>query len=347
MNVSANASWTYGRPPLRMDGMHDRALGPEGLTVSALGLGCMGMSQAYGPADETESIATIRRAIELGVNLIDTAISYGRGHNERLVGRALAGRRDRVTVATKFGIVRDEDGVHVDGSPENARACCEASLAHLGVEHIDLYYLHRVDPQVPVEESIGAMAELVAEGKVRHLGVSEANVDSLERAAATHPISALQTEWSLWQRDIEQEILPTARRLGIGLVPYGPLGQGFLTGQVRSPEDFARDDFRRSNPRFQGENLQRNLELVEEVGRLAAEKDATAGQVALAWLLAQGEDVVPIPGTKHPARIEENAAAADLVLAPDDLERLGALSPRGAWAGERRTFSPEATSPTP
>jgi len=262
------------------------------------------------------------------------------------VGRALADCREQVTLATKFGIVRDDEGVHLDGSPENARACCEASLAHLGVEHIDLYYLHRVDPDVPVEESIGAMAELVAEGKVRHLGVSEANVDSLERAAATHPISALQTEWSLWQRDIEDQILPVARRLAIGLVPYGPLGQGFLTGEIRSADDFSADDFRRNNPRFQGENFKRNLELVDEVRRLAADKGATAGQVALASLLAQGDDVVPIPGTKHSARVEENAAAADLVLTPADLERLDEISPHGGWAGERRTFAPEATSRT-
>ncbi len=326
--------------------MNARTLGSEGLAVSALGLGCMGMSQAYGPADEVESIATIHRAIELGVTLIDTAISYGRGHNEQLVGRALAGRRDQVTLATKFGIVRDQDGVHLDGSPENAKACCEASLRHLGVEHIDLYYLHRVDPAVPVEESIGAMAELVAAGKVGHLGVSEANVDSLQRAAATHPISALQTEWSLWSREIEAEILPVARRLRIGVVAYGPLGQGFLTGQVRSVEDFAPDDFRRNNSSFQGENFQRNLQLVEEVGRLAAEKDATAGQVALAWLLAQGDDVVPIPGTKHPARIEENAGAVELQLSSADLERLERISPRGSWAGKPRTFGAGVTSPT-
>jgi len=326
--------------------MNARTLGSEGLVVSMLGLGCMGMSQAYGPADEAESIATIHRAIELGVNFIDTAISYGRGHNEGLIARALAGRRDQVSLATKFGIVRGEDGVRLDGSPANARACCEASLRHLGVEHIDLYYLHRVDPAVPVEESVGAMAELVADGKVSHLGLSEANVDSLQRAVATHPISALQTEWSLWSREIEAEILPAARRLGIGIVAYGPLGQGFLTGQVRSVEDFAVDDFRRSNPRFQGESLQRNLQLVEEVGRLAAEKDATSGQVALAWLLAQGDDVVPIPGTKHPARVEENAAAAGLGLSSEDIERLESISPPGSWAGNPRTFGAGATSPT-
>jgi len=327
--------------------MKTHILGSERLRVSLLGLGCMGMSQAYGPADENESVATIHRAIELGVTLIDTAISYGAGHNELLVGRALADRRDQVTLATKFGIVRGADGVHLDGSPDNARASCETSLRRLGVEHIDLYYLHRVDPDVPVEESVGAMAELVAAGKVRHVGLSEANVDSLERASAIHPISALQSEWSLWSRNIEAEILPAARRLGIGVVAYGPLGQGFLTGQVSSPEDFAADDSRRNNPRFQGENFQRNLQLVEEVRRLATEKDATAGQVALAWLLAQGDDVVAIPGTKHPARVEENAGAADVLLSPADLERLEAISPRGRWAGEPQTFAAGHTSPHP
>ncbi len=327
--------------------MKTRILGSDQLRVSALGLGCMGMSQAYGPADEGESVATIHRAIELGVTLIDTAISYGAGHNERLVGRALAGRREQVTLATKFGIVRDQNGVHLDGSPENARASCETSLQRLGVEHIDLYYLHRIDPDVPVEESVGAMAELVAAGKIRHLGLSEANVDSLQRAAAVHPISALQSEWSLWSRETEAEILPAARRLGIGLVAYAPLGQGFLTGQVRSAEDFAADDFRANNPRFQGENFQRNLELVEEVRRLAAEKDLTAAQVALGWLLAQGDDVAAIPGTKHPARVEENAGAADVVLRPADLERLEAISPPGRWAGQPRTFGAGHTSPRP
>lgn len=327
--------------------MKTRILGSDQLRVSALGLGCMGMSQAYGPADENESVATIHRAIELGMTLIDTAISYGAGHNERLVGRALAGRREQVTLATKFGIVRDQDGVRLDGSPENARASCETSLQRLGVDHIDLYYLHRVDPEVPVEESVGAMAELVAAGKVRHLGLSEANVDSLERAAAIHPISALQSEWSLWSREIEAAVLPAARRLGIGVVAYGPLGQGFLTGQVGSAEDFASDDFRRSNPRFQGKNFQRNLELVEAVRRLAAEKDATAGQVALAWLLAQAGDVVAIPGTKHPARVEENARAVDVALEPSDLERLEAISPRGRWAGTPETFGAGHTSPPP
>jgi aryl-alcohol dehydrogenase-like predicted oxidoreductase len=307
----------------------------------------MGMSQAYGPADESESIATIHRSIELGMTLIDTAISYGRGHNEQLVGRAIADRRDAVTLATKFGIVRGDDGVHLDGSAENARASCEASLGHLGVDHIDLYYLHRVDPEVPVEESIGAMAELVAEGKIRHIGLSEASVDSLERAMAVHPVSALQSEWSLWSRDIEAEALPAARRLGIGIVAYGPLGQGFLTGQVRSPEDFTPDDFRRSNPRFQGENFQRNLDLVREVRDLAGEKGVTPGQLALAWLLAQGEDIVAIPGTKRPARVEENAAAADLALSAADLDRLESISPPGRWAGQPSTFGAAATSPRP
>jgi len=327
--------------------MKTHRLGTEGLAVPSLGLGCMGMSQAYGPANESESIATIHRSIELGMTLIDTAISYGRGHNEQLVGRAIADRRDAVTLATKFGIVRGDDGVHLDGSAENARASCEASLGHLGVDHIDLYYLHRVDPEVPVEESIGAMAELVAEGKIRHIGLSEASVDSLERAMAVHPVSALQSEWSLWSRDIEAEALPAARRLGIGIVAYGPLGQGFLTGQVRSPEDFTPDDFRRSNPRFQGENFQRNLDLVREVRDLAGEKGVTPGQLALAWLLAQGEDIVAIPGTKRPARVEENAAAADLALSAADLDRLESISPPGGWAGQPSTFGAAATSPRP
>ena len=312
-----------------------RALGRQGLVVSALGLGCMGMSQSYGPADERESIATIHRAIELGMFFLDTANVYGDGHNERLVGRAIADRRERVVLASKFGLRRDDGSMSVSGRPEYVKACCDESLARLGVEHIDLYYQHRVDPDVPIEETVGAMAELVSAGKVRYLGLSEASVDSLERAAAIHPITALQSEWSLWSRDLEDEVLPVARRLGVGIVPYSPLGRGFLTGAISSPDDFAPDDFRRNNPRFQGENFRRNLDLVAEVRRLAEEKHVTAGQLALAWLLAQGEDVVPIPGTKRRANLEENAGACAVKLSAEDLRRLETIVPRGAWSGSR------------
>ncbi|MFI6512161.1 aldo/keto reductase [Streptosporangium sp. NPDC050855] len=326
--------------------MSTRILGPEGLTVSAVGLGCMGMSQGYGAADDTESIATLHRAVDLGVTFLDTAMSYGRGHNERLLGRALAGRRDKVVVATKFGIIRDDDGVRVDGRPENVRAYCEASLARLGVDHIDLYYQHRVDPQVPIEETVGAMAELVAEGKARHLGLSEASPGELERAAATHPISAAQYEWSLWWRDIEDDVLPTARRLGIGLVPYSPLGRGFLAGAVTA-DTFGAGDFRGGDPRFQGENLERNRALVAEVRRLAAEREVTPAQLSLAWLLAQGDDVVPIPGTRRAARLAENARSAEIVLSPADRDLLEAAVPRAAWSGDRRAFAAHRTVRTP
>ena len=312
-----------------------RKLGQQGLTVSALGLGCMGMSQSYGPADENESIKTIHRAIELGIFFLDTANVYGNGHNERLVGRAIADRRDKVIVATKFGLKSDDGRLNISGRPEYVKACCDESLARLGTDHIDLYYQHRVDPNVPIEDTVGAMAELVQAGKVRYLGLSEASVDSLERAAATHPITALQSEWSLWSRDLEDDVLPVARRLGIGIVPYSPLGRGFLTGQITSPDDFAPDDFRRNNPRFQGENFQRNLDLVAEVRRLADEKHITAGQLALAWLLAQGNDVVPIPGTKRRANLEQNIGACAVTLSQDDLHRLEALAPRDAWSGSR------------
>src|SRR5713226_6543980 len=312
-----------------------RVLGQQGLIVSALGLGCMGMSQSYGPADEQESIATIHRAIELGMFFLDTANVYGDGHNERLVGRAIADRRDQVILATKFGLKRDDGSLDTSGHPAYVKACCDESLARLGVEYIDLYYQHRVDPDVPIEETVGAMAELVQAGKVRYLGLSEASVDSLERAAATYPITALQSEWSLWTRDLEDAVLPAARRLGIGIVPYSPLGRGFLTGQITSPDDFAPDDFRRTSPRFQGENFQRNLDLVAEVRRLAEEKHVTAGQLALAWLLAQGEDVVPIPGTKRRVNLEQNAGACAIHLSPEDLQRLEAITPKGAWAGAR------------
>jgi aryl-alcohol dehydrogenase-like predicted oxidoreductase len=307
-----------------------RALGRQGLIVSALGLGCMGMSQSYGPADERESIATIHRALELGMFFLDTANVYGDGHNEYLIGRAIADRRDQVILATKFGLKRDDGSLNIGGHPEYVKACCDESLARLGVEYIDLYYQHRVDPDIPIEETVGAMAELVQAGKVRYLGLSEASVDSLERAAATHPITALQSEWSLWSRELEDAVLPVACWLGIGIVPYSPLGRGFLTGAITSP-----DDFRRGNPRFQGKNFRRNLDLVAEVRRLADEKQITAGQLALAWLLAQGEDVVPIPGTKRRANLEQNAGACAVSLSPDDLQRLEAIAPKGAWSGAR------------
>jgi len=307
----------------------------------------MGFSQAYGLADDDESVATVRRAIELGVTFLDTAMSYGRGHNEQLVGRAIAGRREHVVVATKFGIVRGEDGgVRVDGRPENVRGYCEASLARLGVEHIDLYYQHRVDPNIPIEETVGAMAELVDQGKVRYLGLSEASADELERAAAVHPISALQCEWSLWWREAEDDVVPAARRLGIGLVAYSPLGRGFLTGTVKTNE-FSVDDFRRNDPRFVGTEFTRNQTIVEEVARLAVAHGVTPAQLTLAWLLGQGEDVVPIPGTRRRERLEENARAAMLELSPDDLDRLQTVAPRTAWAGDRQSFAAHGTVRTP
>ncbi|MHB1527434.1 MAG: aldo/keto reductase [Candidatus Dormibacteria bacterium] len=312
-----------------------RKLGNQGLVVSAIGLGCMSMSQFYGPADEAESLATIGRALELGICFLDTADAYGDGHNERLIGRVLAGRRDEVVLATKFGIMSDSAMGRVCGRPEYVRRCCEESLERLGIDHIDLYYQHRVDPTVPIEETVGAMAELVHEGKVRYLGLSEASVDSLERAAATHPISALQSEWSLWTRDIEEEVLAVARRLGIGIVPFSPLGRGFLSGKVISTADFTEDDFRRHNPRFEGENFQRNVELVGLVRDLAADKGVTPAQLALAWLLAQGEDVVPIPGTKRRSNLEENAKAAEVSLSAEERDRLSSLVPPGTFAGSR------------
>jgi aryl-alcohol dehydrogenase-like predicted oxidoreductase len=313
-----------------------RELGRSGLRVSAQGLGCMGMSQSYGTADEDESIATISRALDLGVSFLDTADVYGDGHNEELVGRALAGRRDGVVLATKFSLRRSTaGGMTVDGRPENVRACCDASLRRLGTDVIDLYYQHRVDPTVPIEDTVGAMAELVTAGKVRRLGLSEASTRSLERAVAVHPIAALQSEWSLWTRDLESQVLPAARRLGVGLVPFSPLGRGFLTGAITSPDDFDEDDFRRNNPRFQGENFTRNLTLVEAVRRLAAEKGCTAGQLALAWVMARGEDVVPIPGTKRRSYLDENAAACSVELSEEDLRRLDAIAPLDAAAGAR------------
>jgi len=321
--------------------MKTKTLGQQGLSVSAIGLGCMGLSQAYGPADDEESIATVHRAIEVGVTLLDIAISYGAGHNEELIGRAITGRRDRMVLASKVGIVRDEHGVHVDAHPDRICGYCEASLARLGVEHLDLYYLHRVDPAVPVEESVGAMAELVAEGKVGHLGLSEATVEDLQRAVATHPIAALQSEWSLWWREIEDDVLAAARRLGVGIVPYSPLGRGIVTGTLSAAtaDSFGPDDLRRADPRFHGDNAHRNQAIVAQVQALAAERGVTPGQLSLAWLLAQGEDVVPIPGTKRAKRVEENAAAADIDLTVADLARLEAVAPRSAWAGDRHSFA--------
>jgi aryl-alcohol dehydrogenase-like predicted oxidoreductase len=316
--------------------MEQRKLG--GLTTSALGLGCMGFSQAYGPADDDQSVRTIRAALDLGVTMIDTAMSYGRGHNERLVGRAIAGRRPQVHLATKFGIVRGEDGVRLDGRPAHVRDYCEESLRRLGVDTIDLYYLHRVDPAVPVAETVGAMAELVREGKVRELGLSEVNPGQLEQAVAVHPIAAVQFEWSLSWREPETDVVPAARRLGVGLVPYSPLGRGLLTGTL--PPSYGEGDFRRDDPRFAGENLTGNLALVRQLAELAADHGITVGQLALAWLLAQGTDVVPIPGTRSPARIAENAAAAQVRLTAAELATLAGQT----WYGDRRSFAAYGTT---
>ena len=302
-----------------------------------MGLGCMGMSEFYGSTDEDESVRTIHRALELGVTFLDTADMYGPFTNERLVGRAIAGRRDGVELATKFGNVRGSGGERhgIRGDAEYVRQACDASLERLGVDHIDLYYQHRVDKTVPIEETVGAMKELVDAGKVRYLGLSEASPQTIRRAHAVHPITALQTEYSLWSRDPEAEILPTVRELGIGFVAYSPLGRGFLSGRFRSPSDFPEDDFRRHHPRFQGENFDRNIELVARVEELASEKGVTAGQLALAWVLHRGDDIVPIPGTKHVRYLEENAAAAEISLSEDDLARLEEIAPAGAAAGDR------------
>jgi aryl-alcohol dehydrogenase-like predicted oxidoreductase len=317
--------------------MEQRSLGRSGLKVSALGLGCMGMSEFYGPTNDAESTATIHRALDLGVNFLDTADLYGAGRNEELIGRAIKGRRREVVLATKFGQVRGPKGerLPMNGKPDYVKSACEASLKRLGVDVIDLYYQHRVDPQTPIEDTVGAMAELVKAGKVRYLGLSEAAPDTIRRAHKVHPIAALQTEYSLWSRDPEDELLPLVRELGIGFVPYSPLGRGFLTGRFRRPEDVPADDFRATSPRFIGENLQRNLDLVAAVERLAKAKAATASQVALAWVLAQGEDIVPIPGTKRVKYLEENVGAAALQLTAGELAQIDAAFPRGAAAGER------------
>ena len=316
-----------------MSRMQTRTLGRSGPTVSALGLGCMGMSEFYGQSDDDESIATIHRALDLGVNFLDTSDAYGPSTNEVLVGRAIADRRDEVVLATKFGIVRDPDDPAArgqNGRPEYVKQAAEASLKRLGVDHIDLYYQHRVDPATPIEETVGAMAELVQEGKVRYIGLSEASPETLRRANAVHQITALQTEYSLWSREPEDEILPTCRELGIGFVAYSPLGRGFLTGAIQSIDDLDEDDYRRFSPRFQGENFQRNLDLVTKISELAADKAVTPAQLALAWVLSQGEDIVPIPGTKRRARLEENAAAVDVVLSDDELRAIADALPEAA-----------------
>jgi len=317
--------------------LQQRSLGGDGLVVSALGLGCMGMSDFYGGRDEAEAIATIHRALDLGVTFLDTADMYGVGANEELVGRAIRDRRDAVVLATKFGNVRGADGAFlgIDGRPAYVQQACEASLRRLGVETIDLYYQHRVDPKTPIEETVGAMARLVEQGKVRRLGLSEAAPATIRRAQAVHPIAALQTEYSLWSRDPEDDILPTCRELGIGFVAYSPLGRGFLTGQIARFDDLDPDDSRRNQPRFQGENFQKNLDLVARVREIAREKGCTPGQLALAWLLARGEDIVPIPGTKRRTYLEENVGALDVALTPENLARIDAVAPRGAASGER------------
>ncbi len=317
--------------------MDTRKLGSQGLEVSELGLGCMGMSEFYGTGDEAESVATIHRAIELGITFLDTADMYGPFTNEKLVGKAISDRRDSVVLATKFGNQRGEDGsfLGVNGDPDYVRKSCDASLQRLGVDHIDLYYQHRVDPETPVEETWGAMKKLVEAGKVRYLGISEAAPETIRKANAVHQISALQTEYSLWSREVEDEILPTVRELGIGFVPYSPLGRGFLTGQIQRFEDLPEDDYRRNSPRFQGENFDRNLNLVERVREIAQEKGVAPSQLALSWLLHQGNDIVPIPGTKRREYLEENAAATEIELTDEDLSRIDEAAPKGVAAGDR------------
>ncbi|HEX3583524.1 MAG TPA: aldo/keto reductase [Thermoanaerobaculia bacterium] len=316
--------------------MKHRTLG-KSLEVSSIGLGCMGMSEFYGTHDDAESLSTIHRALDLGVNFLDTADMYGPFTNEKLVGRAIKGRRDQVVLATKFGNERRDDGswIGINGRPDYVKKACDASLQRLGVDHIDLYYQHRVDKDTPIEETVGAMADLVKAGKVRHLGLSEAAAKTIRRAHAIHPIAALQTEYSLWTRDPEEEILPTVRELGIGFVAYSPIGRGFLSGRIKSVDDLEQDDYRRVNPRFAGDNFQKNIRLVERVERIAREKHVTPAQLALAWLLAQGDDIVPIPGSRRIPHLEENAAAVNISLSKDDLAQIDEAAPQGVTAGDR------------